>query len=629
MEHSASPFVSLLIVAALAVIVPVTLRRFKRLQLPIVVGEILAGIIVGKSGLNMVSVDDPVIMFTAEFGLVFLMFLSGMEIDFSSLGLMNFGKTEDKKPFSMGPTQLAGLSFLLTLGLSIAFGFGLQKWNLVRDPWMMALILSTTSLGVVVPVLKESGLIGSRFGQAILVSALLADFVTMLLITVEVAILSYGLTLDILLIGVLFVAFFLIYRFSKFIRQIKGVGRAIEELSHATAQIKIRIAFMLMLVFVVLSEALGTEVILGAFLAGAILSLLGTSDDAHVAHELETFGYGFLIPIFFISVGVNFNLPVLFASSEALLLIPLLLGAAIVVKILPALLFKINFSGREALAAGTLLSARLSLIIAASAIGTNLGVISDAVNTSIILVAILTVTTAPLLFTRLMPRREREIPKHIVVVGAGSLGMQVARQLKAHNEHVVMLDYSEERVQDAQKRGFEAVLAEVEKEDTATETYLSKTQKLICLYPDVELNFKICNVAKCRFDIDYVVSQVSDPTDVLRFKQLGVYPMNAAMTRVNLLVMMARNPATYDLLTRTDDDKNIHELTIRGKTCIGKKLKHLSLPGDVLVMAMRRGGELIVPHGNTLLEMGDNLTLIGSNEHLEIAQQMFASTDCI
>ena len=205
-------FLPLLLVVFLAFFVPLALSRFKQLRLPIVVGEILAGVIVGRSGFNWVSQQDAVLDLLAQFGFVFLMFLAGMEIDFSNLGSLGLtGARRSSKAW--GPVTLGSLTFALTLALSIALGFSLTALNLVGNPWMMALILSTTSLGVVMPVLKEQGLSSGLFGQTILIASLIADFATMLLITVVVAMLSHGLTLDILLIGVLFVAFFLVYHF--------------------------------------------------------------------------------------------------------------------------------------------------------------------------------------------------------------------------------------------------------------------------------------------------------------------------------------------------------------------------------------------------------------------------------
>ena len=418
-------FTPLLIVIALAFSVPLVLMRFQRLRLPIVVGEILAGIVVGRSGFGWVTHEDALLTLLAEFGFVFLMFLAGMEIDFANLNMerahsvpgrgarTSLSAAGKHRLRTLGPVPLSLLSFLLTLALSTIVGFTLLRLGLVRSPWMMALIMSTTSLGVVMPVLKEQELTRGRFGQSILIAALIADFTTMLLITIVVATVSHGLTFELLLISVLFVVVFLLYRLG-IMDRVQAVRRRLDDLSHATARIKIRGAFTIMLLFVVLAETLGAEIILGAFIAGAMLSLISTREDMEATHQLEAVGFGFFIPIFFIMVGANFNLGVLAGSPAALLLLPFLVMAAFLVKLLPALLFRLQFTWRETLSAGFLLSARLSLIIAASAIGLNLGIISESINTIIILVAIVTVSVAPLIFNRIVPRSAETTPHPIV-----------------------------------------------------------------------------------------------------------------------------------------------------------------------------------------------------------------------
>jgi Kef-type K+ transport system membrane component KefB len=225
----------------------------------------------------------------------------------------------------------------------------------------------------------------------------------MFLISVIVAVISRGLTAEILLVFLLFVAFFFAARFGTFLLRIEALQKIIEELSHATAQIKVRAAFSTLLIFVVLAEALGIEIIVGAFLAGAIVALLRTPEDRELSSQLEAIGFGFFIPIFFIMVGVHFDLPALLSSTAALISVPLLLIAAVAVKVIPALLFRLNHTWRESLAAGILLCPRLSLIIAAAAIGEKLGMIDASVNAGIVLVAIVTVTASPLAFFRVFP----------------------------------------------------------------------------------------------------------------------------------------------------------------------------------------------------------------------------------
>lgn len=474
------------------------------------------------------------------------------------------------------------------------------------------------------PVLKERGLSRGLFGQTLLISALIADFATMLLISVVVTILSTGLSFDILLIGILFVAFFLMYHFGMlFFKQLPGVRHALEELSQASAQIKVRAAFTMMLIFVVLSEVLGTEVILGAFLAGAIVALLRTPEDDDLALKLEAIGFGFFIPIFFIMLGVDFNLAALMASPQALLLVPILLLAAIVVKVIPSLIFRLRFGWAETLAAGSLLSARLSLIIAASAIGLQMGVISDTVNAAIILVAVITVTSAPLMFLRFSQEAIVEKRPPIIVAGAEDLGLRVAEQLQAHNERVVPIDPDENRVARARWCGFETVRANLESPNPEAGEFLEQSRALVCTHKDVELNYRICETAHSVYGIDDLVAQVNEPGELSRFRRLGVNPVNVAMDQAAIMAILARNPAVYSLLTRADDNKEVGEVLVRAPHCQDKKFNQMELPGDVLVVALRRNGELLIPHGDTLLECGDHLTLIGSFDAVDTARHLF------
>jgi Kef-type K+ transport system membrane component KefB len=404
-------FLPLLIVVVLASLVPLALSSMRgRLAVPIVVGEIIAGMIVGRSGFGWVLPGDVALELLKELGFVFLMFLSGMEIDFRSLR----GNGSERFSARWSPLSMAVLNFAVTLLFACAFAFGLLWIGATTDPWMMALILSTTALGVVVPILKEAGLSRTLFGQTILLATVIADFVTMFMISVLVALISRGLTAEILLVFLLFVAFFLAARFGTFLSRVDAVQRLVQELSHATAQIKVRVAFSTLLIFVVLAERLGIEIIVGAFLAGAIVALLRTPEDRELASQLEAIGFGLFIPIFFIMVGVDFNLPALLSSSGALLAVPLLLVAAASVKIIPALVFRINHTWRESLAAGILMCPRLSLIIAAAAVGKKLGIIDESVNAGIVLVAIVTVTAAPLGFLRVFPARREKAASYAV-----------------------------------------------------------------------------------------------------------------------------------------------------------------------------------------------------------------------
>ena len=634
-------FAPLLIVIALAFIVPLLLVRFKRLRLPIVVGEILAGIVVGRSGFGWVTHEEPLLTLLAEFGFVFLMFLAGTEIDFANLNVERTGSLSDRAArterattgayglLRPGPFSIGLLSFLLTLALSTVVGLVLMRLGLVRNPWMMALIMSTTSLGVVMPVLKEQGLTRGRFGQTILISALIADFATMLLITIVVATVSHGLRLDILLISVLFVVFFILYRLG-IMDSVQAVRRRLDDLSHATARLKIRGAFTVMLLFVVLAETLGAEIILGAFIAGAMLSLISTREDMEAMHQLEAVGFGFFIPIFFIMVGANFNLGVLISSPGALLILPFLVIAAFLVKMLPALFFRLQFTWRETFSAGFLLSSRLSLIVAASAIGLQLGIISESINAMIILVAVVTVTAAPLIFNRIVPRASAAVTHPIVVFGGDRVGVQVAEQLLGHHEHVLIVDADPNQVASARQRtsdGIDVIQAGIDDNDPVLGERLDQTPAVVVTSADTDLNLHICRAARTRYGVNHIVTLVSDSSRLAEFENINVTVFNPALDQAALLSLLARNPDIYELLTRTDDNKEVGEVAVYEPIFYDKALREIDLPGDVLILSIRRSGEFIVPRGHTLLEQGDHLTLVGGFEHLQEARTLFSGIE--
>lgn len=628
MEETQS-FIPLLLVLVLAFLVPLLLSRVKRLMIPIVVGEIFAGVLIGPSVLGWVTGGEPLLTLLAEFGFVFLMFLSGIEIDFSNLKLTGSKKEEpDSAKRTWGPAQIGTLTFLGTIGLAVIFGFVAMWAGLVQNPWMLALILSTTSLGVVLPVLKERGLSTGRYGQTLLVSALIADFITMILITVLVAALSRGITLDVLLLSILFVAFVIIYRAGNlFFNRFSFLRSAMDDVSHTTGQIKMRLALTIMIVFVVLAEILGAEVILGAFLAGAIVALLRTPEDADVVAQLEAFGFGFFIPVFFIMVGVSFNLQALLSSPENLLLALVLLVAAFTVKFLPALFFKLAFEWRQSIAAGALLSARLSLIIAASAIALRLGVISDVMNAEIILIAIVTVSIAPLIFNRLIPVPPPDITRPIIVAGAGQLGLQVAERLRLHHDDVIIIDRDQQRVSEARRLGFSATERLADCPDKELSDCFDQAQALVCTHNDSDRNYRICQEAKTVYGIDHIVALVNLPVDIPRFEKLGVIAVNAVREQPSLLDLLTRNPGMYDILTGREENKEILEVDVSNQACSGSALGDLSLPGDVLVLSLRRDNAVMIPDDSTKLELGDHLTLIGSIECIESARNFISGKE--
>ena len=191
-----SSLISLLLISGLAVLMPLVAVRMKRVQIPTVVLEIIAGIIIGKSGFNLIH-PDSTLTFLAEFGFAYLMFLSGLEVDF---GLLLPQHGEKNEPFYRRTVFLGVAMLTLTLLLAGLAGLWLVKLGVSQSAVLIGLIMSTTSMGIVVPVLKERRLLASEYGQALLLAALLADLVTLLLISIVIAMYQKGPSLELLLV---------------------------------------------------------------------------------------------------------------------------------------------------------------------------------------------------------------------------------------------------------------------------------------------------------------------------------------------------------------------------------------------------------------------------------------------
>lgn len=402
--HEAHDFMPLLIVTTVALVTVFISLKIRVMRIPIVVGEIIMGMIIGQSGLGLIPEEPgPWLHFLSLFGFTVLMFLSGLEINFDAVMQHMTHSEKGEKGKGGGNLTLALSSFGLCLLLSFIFSLVLLRMDMIQSPYIMTLILSTTSVGIVVPLLKERGEINSNLGQALLLSAVVADFATMFLITVLVAVIVRGgLTLDVVVIAALFIAFFAFVMLGRRFKKRRDVIRIYKEGATATAQIRVRSAMTVMLFFIVLSQLTGTEVILGAFLAGAVVSLLTQPGGGRLGMKLDAIGYGFLIPYFFIMVGARFDMSVLFSSKASILLLPLLVLIAFTVKLGPALIYRKKFGLRCAIAGGFLLSSRLSLIIAAASIGLEMNSITPAVHSAIILVAVITCLISPLIYNRLM-----------------------------------------------------------------------------------------------------------------------------------------------------------------------------------------------------------------------------------
>ncbi|MGD2253173.1 MAG: cation:proton antiporter [Anaerolineales bacterium] len=612
MQHS--PFLTLLLITGLALVVPLVASRSRRVRIPIVVGEILAGIVIGKSGLDLVE-PSATLSFLAEFGFAYLMFLSGLEVDFNLL-MPSSSETDQRgwaRPLPMALIMLGG-----TLALAVFAAFGLERAGLIESPFLVGLILSTTSLGVVVPVLKERGFLGNAYGQTLLVAASIADFATLVLLTVVIAIRSTGLTLDLLLIPALLAIFLMAlqgaYRFGSMPR----LNRWLDEISSATAQIQVRGAFALMVAWVVLAEALGVELILGAFLAGAIAGIIGAPEKTASREKLDAIGYGFFIPIFFINVGVNFDLPALFGSSAALLLVPILILIAYAVKVLPALLMRVWFSWREVLAGGFLLSSRLSLIIAASAIALSIGAIDQATNSATILLAILSCTVSPLVFGRMVPVR-KEAREGVIILGGDQMAGLLAQRLLEAGEKVVLVESDPEAVARLKQQNLPVLERDPSQEAALKAAGAASAEALVGLCSMDESSMQVCALARERYGIPNIVARVSEVGMIAQLHAKGVKVIQPALATAIALEGALRFPTAFQVLADRAEEAEVGEGKLQNPAMANRPLRMIQLPGNAMILSLQRDGSVIVPDAETVLRVGDCVALIGSRDSVERA----------
>jgi Kef-type K+ transport system membrane component KefB len=377
-------FTNLLIVAAVAVLAPLTVGFFPRLRVPAIVLEIIGGIIIGPSVLGWAHVDLPVSIL-ALFGLAFLLFLAGLEIDVHRLRgrLLRF----------------AVLGYLVSLVLGYGAGASFTAAGWVSQPLLIAIILSSTALGVVVPVLKDAGQLHSQVGQTALAAASVADFTAIVLLSLFFSSSGGSTGAKVVVLGafagLVAVTGLVLSGAARSMR----LGQVLIRLQDTTAEIRVRFAVLLLVAFTALAERFGLESILGAFLAGAIVGLVDRDSASHPNFriKLEAIGYGFLIPVFFVSSGIRLNLTGLLHSPSALARVPLFLLALLVVRGLPALLGLRTNGTRSTVALGLLQATSLPFIVAATQIGVALGKLSSVTAAALVCAGLLSVLIFPLL----------------------------------------------------------------------------------------------------------------------------------------------------------------------------------------------------------------------------------------
>ncbi|MBM7554011.1 monovalent cation:proton antiporter family protein [Thalassobacillus pellis] len=608
MEHGAS-VTSLVIVIIAAFITPIIMHRLKLKVIPVVVAEIIVGLIIGKSGFDIVE-PGSWIEILSTLGFIFLMFLSGLEIDFSIFGKRKKSRKQSGNGVDApNPVLIASLIFacifVLSLGLSYLFVWG----GLVDNAFLMTLIISTISLGVVVPTLKEAHMMKSTIGQTILLIAVIADLATMILLAVFVSLYGEGES-NMWLLLVLFGAGVLIYFIGKYYRH----QSFMETMTKGTIQIDTRAVFTLIIVLVSLSETVGAENILGAFLAGTLVSLL--SPNPELVKRMDSFGYGFLIPIFFVMVGVKIDIWSLIQEPKVMILIPLLFIALFISKIVPTLILRKWYDWRTVMGSGFLLTSTLSLVIAAATIAEREGLIDNQMEGALILLAVLTCLVTPMAFKKIYGRFEEEHHVQLVsFVGSNRMTLPVVRELDSKQYETHLYHTKVDKIDDKISRScFDIKELDSYDPEAMKQAGVYDVDILVASTGNDEKNAEIARYAK-ELGVERVIVRVESPELEKELTALNIDVFSVFLSTKALLKAMIVAPDVVEILT--DQDSALYQINMNNAEYDGVMLREFPFTGDVIMVRIFRGEDSIVPHGDTRLRLNDHLIVTGSPEYVE------------
>lgn len=606
-------FLSLVIVVLAAFLTPIIVNRLNINFLPVVVAEILMGIVIGNSFLNIVE-RDSILNILSTLGFIFLMFLSGLEIDFKAFKKdkrARQGQNDDESSIP-GHLNLALTVFAFIMIISILLAYVFKWLGLVDDVLLMVIIISTISLGVVVPTLKEMNIMRTTIGQFILLVAVLADLVTMILLTVYGAINGQG-DSTIWLIGILVVFTAISYILGV---QFKRMS-FLQKLMDGTTQIGIRAVFALIILLVALAEGVGAENILGAFLAGGVVSLL--NPDEEMVEKLDSFGYGFFIPIFFIMVGVDLNIPSLIKEPKLLIIIPILIVAFIISKLIPVMFIRRWFDMKTTIASAFLLTSTLSLVIAAAKISERLNAISAETSGILILSAVITCVFVPIIFKKLFPVPDEFNRKiEVSLIGKNQLTIPIAQNLTSQLYDVTL--YYRKDLSDRRQLSDDITMIEIAdyEQDVLERLGLFDRDIVVCATNDDDINRKVAKLAKAH-QVERVICRLESTTDDTELVDSGIEIFSSYLSNKILLKGLIETPNMLNLLSNVET--SLYEIQMLNYKYENIQLRNFPFGGDIIFVRIIRNNESIVPHGDTQLRYGDRLIVTGAKEYVDELKQ--------
>lgn len=600
---------SMLIIMLAALIIPIAMARFKVSSVPTAVAEIVAGILLGKSAFNIVQ-ETSSLTLLSSLGVIILMFLSGMEINFDLFKKAPGQKKRDPK----SPVSIAVLSFTAVIITAFILGVILYFMELFSDILLATILFSTIALGVVIATLKEKEILGRPMGQTILLTAVLGEVIPMLALTFYASIYGHNAGRLWLIVLLFLAAIILLRRFRQPYVWFNNVSKA-------TTQLDIRLAFFLIFTLVTVAESVGAENILGAFLAGMVMKLLEPSEATQ--EKLTSIGYGFFIPIFFIMTGVRLDLKSLFANKTALALIPILVACFIIAKLPTTLIYRRRFNARNSFAGGFLTVTTITLVLPSLQVAKNLHAITSTQSDAFILAAVIVCVLAPIVFNSTYKLNKEDLVKErVVIVGANTLTVPVAQQL-SHNWYVVrMLTDNQDNYKTFNSEVNDLKYIEEIDEQALDAGKYFDTDVMVLGFRNDNKNYQMAVLAK-KHGVKRVIASVQNPkvsTDHIdELNRLGVEIFNSFVVQNSVLRSLIESPSVFEMLMSAHS--GLFEVTIHNQRYVGIELRSLPFIDQITVSRIYRKHKPISPSGDTVLEYGDHILYTGPYEIVNEVRQ--------
>lgn len=592
---------SLFLVVLLALVIPIFMARFQISNVPTAVAEIIVGIVMGSSGFNLITSTHD-LTFLSNLGVILLMFLSGMEIDFDLLQKKNNPKGKSQAGKTVDPLKTAIIAFIGIVVMAFVLAYILRLTGLFSEVMLAAIILMTVALGVVIATLKEKDILGRPIGQTILLTAVLGEVIPLLLLTIYASV-NGGNAERLWLIILLFAAaIFLLRRF-------KQPYLWFAKITKATTQLDIRLAFFLIFALVTVAERVGAENILGAFLAGMVMKLLEPSEATK--DKLTSIGYGFFIPIFFIMTGVRLNLRSLFAHPSSLMLLPVLVIFLFIAKAPVVLTYMRYFQKKNAFAGGFLTATTITIVLPTLQVARKLHAITSTQSDAFILAAVIVCILSPIVFNSnfvLLP--EDKIKEKVAIVGANAVTVPVAHDLHANWYSVKMFTDKKNQYKTYDSRVENLTFLPNLDEETLEKDGVFDGDIVVAANRADEDNIKIARMAKEK-GVDRVIARLSevDSKTLTEFNEKGIEVFNSTNVHAALMRAMIESPTVYRIMT---DTKNIlYSVKVKNTHYTGRQLMDLEFIDQITVSRIKRGNEWLIPRGATVIEPGDILVFSG------------------